>query len=99
MENYAGHSARTSRVANEGRTTAHHWIALLLLSCATLLSPSAHALSAANISIRSPVNIATTVDLTTSIDNPTSAALILSVSSAPQHGTAMVVDSSGTTVI
>ena len=99
MENYAGHSARTPRVANAGRTTAHHWIALLLLSCATLLSPNAHALSAANISIRSPANIATTVDLTTSIDNPDAAALILSVSSAPQRGTAVVVDSSAAAVI
>jgi uncharacterized protein YhjY with autotransporter beta-barrel domain len=89
MENYAGHSARTPRVENAGSRTAHHWIALLLLSGATLLSANAHALTAADVSIRIPANQTTNINLTPSIgDIPVEATLTLTVSTNPSHGTA-----------
>lgn len=99
MEIYAGSSTQSLRADYKGHTKIGTWVALFLWVCTTLFCNTAHALTAADVSIRTPVNQATTVDLTTSIGEiPPETTISLSVSGAPQHGTAVVVDSSNPAV-
>ncbi|MBI3774018.1 MAG: autotransporter domain-containing protein [Gammaproteobacteria bacterium] len=95
MENYAGSSTQSLRAEYKGLTKIGTWVALFLWGWATLFCNTAHALTAADVSIRTPINQATTVDLTASIDNPAGVTLTVGT---PHNGTAVVVNSNALTV-